>query len=163
MERLPLLREVSFGAQVAEEETNELAEYFVETDQWLRIFGGEVDIIRGHKGAGKSAIYLLLSTKADELFDKSILLVTAEKPRGTPVFKDLVTDPPASEAEFTCLWKLYIIVLIAQRMKEFDLKGPAAEQLYTSLQEQGLLEPDADLFRLFRIWPAPGLDDTRLS
>jgi len=33
MDQLRLLRELSFGAQVAEEETNELADYFVETDQ----------------------------------------------------------------------------------------------------------------------------------
>jgi len=39
LDRLRLLREVSFGAQVAEEETSELTDYFVETDQWLRIAG----------------------------------------------------------------------------------------------------------------------------
>jgi hypothetical protein len=151
VDRLRLLREVSFGAQVAEEETGELAEYFVETDQWLRIFGGEVDVIRGHKGAGKSAIYLLLSTRTDELFDKGILLISAEKPRGTPVFKDLVIEPPASEAEFIGLWKLYIVVLIAQRMKEFEIKGTSADQLYMSLGDQGLLDSKADLTRIFRI------------
>jgi hypothetical protein len=151
MDRLRLLRELSFGAQVAEEETTELADYFVETDQWLRIFGGEVDVIRGHKGAGKSAIYLLLSTRTDELFDKNILLINAEKPRGTPVFKDLVTEPPASEAEFIGLWKLYIVALIAQRMKEFDVKGTAAERLYKSLEDQGLLDARADLSRMFRM------------
>ena len=114
-------------------------------------FGGEVDVIRGHKGSGKSAIYLLLSTRTDELFDKGILLVSAEKPRGAPVFKDLVTEPPASEAEFVNLWKLYIAALIAQRMKEFDLKGAPAERLYKSLAEQNLLEADADLSRIFRV------------
>ena len=150
MDRLEVLRSLSFGAQVAEEETNELAEYFVETDQWLRIFGGEVDVIRGHKGAGKSAIYLLLAARDNQLFDKNILLVNAEKPRGTPVFKDLVTEPPASEAEFVGLWKLYIGVLIAQRIKTFDVKGAAAERLYNSLQEQGLLE-ETELSRIFRL------------
>ena len=38
MERSELLRNLSFGARVAEEETAELAKYFVETDQWDRIF-----------------------------------------------------------------------------------------------------------------------------
>jgi hypothetical protein len=150
-ERLELLRGVSFGAQVAEEETNDLADYFVETDQWLRIFGGEVDVIRGPKGAGKSAIYLLLSTRADALFHKGIVLISAEKPRGTPVFKDLVTEPPASEAEFVGLWKLYIAALIAQKMKEFDVKGGAAARLYESLTDQGLLEAGADLSHIFRV------------
>ena len=53
MDRLRLLRDLSFGAQVAEEETSELADYFVETDQWLRIVGGEVDVIRGPEGRGE--------------------------------------------------------------------------------------------------------------
>jgi hypothetical protein len=60
MPKLELLRNLSFGARVAEEETAELAKYFVETDQWNRIFRGEIDIIQGDKGAGKSAIYSLL-------------------------------------------------------------------------------------------------------
>jgi predicted ATP-dependent serine protease len=94
VDRMQLLKQISFGARVAEDETNELESYFVETDQWDRIFGGEIDVVKGEKGAGKSAIYSLLSTKSDALFDKRILLITAEEPRGAPVFKELVTDPP---------------------------------------------------------------------
>jgi hypothetical protein len=75
MQRLELLKNLTFGARVAEEETAELANYFVETDQWNRIFRGEIDIIRGDKGAGKSAIYSLLAAKSNELFDKKILLI----------------------------------------------------------------------------------------
>ncbi|WP_210419202.1 hypothetical protein [Bradyrhizobium sp. NAS80.1] len=92
MDRMQLLKKISFGARVAEEETNELGNYFVETDQWERIYNGEIDVVKGDKGAGKSAIYSLLSAKSDDLFDKRILLITAEEPRGTPVFKELVTD-----------------------------------------------------------------------
>ena len=112
MDRLDVLKQVSFGARVAEDEINELATYFVETDEWHRLFQGEVDIIKGDKGAGKSAIYSLLMAKANELFDKRILTVSAEHPRGAPVFKELITDPPASEPEFVGLWKLYILTLL---------------------------------------------------
>ena len=58
---MQLLKKISFGARVAEEETNELGNYFVETDQWERIYNGEIDVVKGDKGAGKSAIYSLLS------------------------------------------------------------------------------------------------------
>ena len=34
MKRLDLLKQMSFGVQVAEEEVNELASYFVGTNQW---------------------------------------------------------------------------------------------------------------------------------
>jgi hypothetical protein len=123
MDTLHLLKEASFGARVAEDETSELASYFVETDQWTRIVRGEIDVIRGEKGAGKSAIYSLLMNKTDEFFDRNILLVPAEKPRGTPAFKDLVADPPATELEFVGMWKLYILALIAQRMRDFGIRG----------------------------------------
>ena len=88
MERLQLLKELSFGSQVAENEVTSLQEYFVQTDQWNRIFKGEIDIIRGEKGAGKSAIYLLLDKNRERLFDSGVLIVSAENPRGTTVFKD---------------------------------------------------------------------------
>jgi hypothetical protein len=58
MKRLDLLKQMSFGSQVAEDEVNALASYFVETNQWARIANGEIDIIRGEKGAGKEASHL---------------------------------------------------------------------------------------------------------
>ena len=67
MDRLDALKKISFDARVAEDETNELASYFVETDEWHRLFKGDVDIIKGDKGAGKSAIYALPMAKANEL------------------------------------------------------------------------------------------------
>jgi hypothetical protein len=152
MERIELLKNLTFGARVAEEETVELAKYFVETDQWNKIFRGEIDVVRGDKGAGKSAIYSLLATKANELFDKEILLVTAERPRGATVFKDLVAEPPTSENEFIALWKLYIATLIVQQIKELGIATdqPVTKKLIGLLEEQGLLEADFDLSRLFK-------------
>jgi hypothetical protein len=150
LEKIQLLKGISFGERVAEEETNELEGYFVETDQWNRIKGGEVDVIKGEKGTGKSAIYSLLARKENELFDKGVLLVAAEKPRGTPVFKELVTDPPAGEAEFVGLWKLYILTIIAQTMKEYGISGTEADEVRKYLVDQGLLEQQFDLSRLLK-------------
>jgi hypothetical protein len=53
-----------------------------------------------------------LTTRVDDFFDRGILLVAAENPRGATVFKDLVADPPTSEQEFIVLWKLYILGII---------------------------------------------------
>jgi hypothetical protein len=144
MERLSLLKRITFGERVAEDETAALGKYFVETDQWDRIFNGAIDIVRGDKGSGKSAIYSLLVVKSDDLFDKRILLTTAERPRGATVFSDLVADPPTSEHEFIGLWKLYIVTIIAQKLKEFDLGGAEYRKLIGILEDQKLLEPDSD-------------------
>ena len=150
MDKLQLLKSISFGERVAEEETNELATYFVETDQWNRIFRGEIDVVKGDKGAGKSAIYSLLTTKDTELFDKGILLIPAEKPRGTPVFKELVTHPPASEAEFVGLWKLYILTLVVETMRNFGIGGTQANEVERCLEDQGFIEKEFDLARLLK-------------
>ena len=81
MDRLTLLKSTTFGSQVAEDEVQFLENYFVQTDLWSRIIGGSIDIVRrGKKGSGKSAIYLLLGTNRDALFDRKILQVSAEKP-----------------------------------------------------------------------------------
>lgn len=150
MDRLEFLKSLSFGSQIAEEEIQHLYRYFVQTDQWNRIVGGEIDIIRGEKGAGKSAIYLLLSRNSDVLFDRRVLLANAENPKGSTVFKDLMSDPPATEAEFILLWKLYILVLIASQIREYDLRGRHLHGVLVALEEAGLLEAELNLSGLLR-------------
>jgi hypothetical protein len=68
MDKLNLLKNISFGERVAEDEITELAKYFVETDQWSRMLKGEIDVVRGDKGAGKSAIYSLLNNARERPF-----------------------------------------------------------------------------------------------
>ena len=96
MERLRLLKGITFGERVAEDETNALGQYFVETDQWERIFDGKIDVVRGDKGSGKSAIYSLLDSKANQLFDRRVLLTTAENQGATRFFPtSCPSRPPA--------------------------------------------------------------------
>ncbi len=150
MDRLELLKALSFGSQVAEEEVNALADYFVETDLWSRIINGEVDIIRGEKGTGKSAIYLLLEANRDDLFDQNVLLASAENPRGATAFKDLIPDPPATEQEFIVLWKMYLVVLIAYELRSFGISGEKIDSVYAILEEANLLEKKLNLSRILR-------------
>jgi len=150
MKRIDLLKQISFGVQVAEDEVNEIASYFVETNQWAKVAKGDIDIIRGEKGAGKSAIYSLLMTKTDSFFDQGVLLVAAENPRGATVFKDLVSDPPTSEVEFVALWKLYALAIIAQQLREYDVRGAKAEKLFAALEGAKLLDREFSLRGLLR-------------
>jgi hypothetical protein len=150
MQRLELIRQLSFGSQVAEEEVQELANYFVQTHQWDQIASGRLDIIRGEKGAGKSAIYSLLLTREPEFFQRGILLTAAENPQGTTVFKDLTLDRPTTEREFIWLWKLYIVTLVAKALREYDVGGSAAHKLYGALEAAKLLERTFDRAGLLR-------------
>lgn len=145
MGKLELLTRISFGKRIAEEETKELASYFVKTDQWRKLRSGEVDIVYGPKGAGKSALYALLLNESGALFDESVLAVPAENVRGAPAFKDITADPPLSQNEFVALWKLYLLSLVGREIKEFGLSSESARQVTNTLQEAGLLEKELTL------------------
>jgi len=140
MNKHEILRSVSFGERVAEEETDVLSTYFVETDQWLRLFRGELDVIYGPKGSGKSALYSLLLAKSGELFDRNIVLVAGENPRGATAFRNLATDPPVSEREFVGLWKLYIASLLHDALAEFGIRNEPSGQLEEALMREGLVK-----------------------
>jgi len=150
MNKHEILREVTFGKRVAEDEVGELTSYFVETDQWQRIYSGEVDIVYGTKGSGKSAIYTLLLSRTNALFDRSILITPAENPRGTPVFKDLAQDPPANEEEFRNLWKLYLLSLVAGTLRDYGMPMDLAGKVIGPLEDAGLLPHDWSLKGVLR-------------
>ena len=144
------LQSLSFGHRIAEEETGELASYFVETDQWRRILAGDIDVVYGSKGSGKSAIYAVLLQHRPRLFERNILIVGAENPRGTPAFKDLVVEPPASEAEFIGLWKLYLLTLIAGVFVENGIENDAAKDVVKTLRQANLVVETNDLRKILR-------------
>ena len=56
----------NFGSRIAEDDT-QLNTYFVETEQWRKILNGDIDIVFGAKGAGKSALYSLLVAQKEVL------------------------------------------------------------------------------------------------
>ena len=123
LDKRAVLLNMSFGQRIAEEETDVLETYFVETDQWTRLYRGDIDVIYGPKGAGKSALYSLLLAKSGELFDRGIILIPGENPRGATAFKDIGAAPPTSESEFVGLWKLYIVTLIQSSLDEYGVKN----------------------------------------
>ena len=146
-----ILAKTKFGEIIAEDERENLRAYFVETEFWRRVYGDAVDIIYGEKGAGKGAIYVLIDSLEDELFDKKVLLVSAESVRGSAVFRTLITDPPASEREFVYLWKLYIAALIGRTLREYDLSNSSSIPAIEALEEAGLLpKKDSTLASILR-------------
>lgn len=150
MNRKELLGRIDFGQRIAEEEGAALAAYFVETDNWRRLIGGEIDVVYGPKGSGKSALYSLLVARTNGLFDQGILLAPAENPRGTPAFSDLVADPPASEREFVSLWKIYFLALISAVFEEYGFGGRGAAEIKEFLEREGLLKGKSELKSLVR-------------
>lgn len=148
--RTTALTEAEFGSRIAEDEVDELHSYFVETDQWRKILTGEVDIVFGAKGSGKSALYSLLVAKRDELrLGRRTIFLAAENPRGTPAFRDLTTAPPLSEEHFRALWKLYFLSIAANYMRlhieSSRIVNTEASAVIDVLTANGLLVPNITL------------------
>lgn len=129
------------GSRVAEDEAKDLAAYFVETENWRKVYEGEADVIFAPKGGGKSAIYSMLMSRENELFDRGILVATAENPKGDTAFAEVDKEPPTSESEFIGLWKIYFLSIIAQTLTEYDIRNQATKALLAKLEEAGLVLP----------------------
>lgn len=168
-----ILAASSFGSRIAEEEIDRLQLYFVETEQWRKVLSGDVDIIFGAKGSGKSALYSLLVSRKEELrLGRRTLFLAAENPRGTPAFRDLTTVPPLSEEQFRGLWKLYFLSILANYIRHHldtsRTQSPAAREVIDFLTENGLLAQNVTLLsrlkaalEYVRKWlPAPEISVT---
>jgi hypothetical protein len=147
--KLDVLRAITFGSRIAEDEPD-LNEYFVETELWRRIYAGEIDVVMGAKGSGKSAIYSLLQKRKDEFARRKIVVLAAENPRGTPAFRGLVVDPPASEREFMGLWKLYFLVLVTDVLGQLAGTHPKAKAVLAQVEDAGLKRRDRTLQAVIR-------------
>lgn len=148
--RKDLLTDAKFGSRIAEDEVDELHSYFVETEQWRKVLAGEVDIIFGAKGAGKSALYSLLVAQKEQLrLGRRTMFLAAENPRGTPAFRDLTTEPVLSEESFRGLWKLYFLSIAANYLRHHqsmtNTTNEAASEVIDVLSANGLLAPNVSL------------------
>lgn len=148
-EKAKALRAADFGRRVAEEEGDLLQTYFVETDDWQKLYRGQVDVVYGPKGAGKSALYHLLSRREDELRGRGILIQTAENPRGATAFNNIISEPPVSEREFVGMWKLYFACLVQGVLAENEISNAPANELTKALADARLIKGSASLSALF--------------
>lgn len=150
MDKKAALQNSTFGSRVAEDEADDLKSYFVETEQWRKVLAGDVDVIYGAKGAGKSALYSLLVGQKETLrLGRRIVFLAAENPRGTPAFRDLAEDPPATEEQFRNLWKLYFLTLLANYLRHHHESTRSSnihsQKVIKVLVENELLTPNISL------------------
>lgn len=142
MTKKNLLGSLEIGTGVAEQERDELQKYFIETDFWTRFQAGSVDIVFGQKGAGKSAIYVLIQQTVNELSENKIDCIFAENPQGDPAFNQLEADPPTPEENLRDLWKLYFAALVGNSLAvEENKKSEDERELLIHLRELKLIAP----------------------
>ncbi len=134
------LERISFGERVAEQESERLSNYFVKTQQWESLYRGEIDIIFGAKGSGKSALYTLLLKRIDDFKKKNVILLSAEKPTGQTVFSDVSDEPPTAEKEFVTLWKVYFLQITCDWLLNNGHYKDGAKIVIDKLIASGLIE-----------------------
>jgi hypothetical protein len=142
MNKRDILAVTTFGQRIAEDEADALIGYFVETHQWRKVLSGEVDVIYGPKGSGKSALYSLLRARRKELYERNIIPAAGESVRGTPIFADLIADPPASEEQFRGLWKLYFLSLMGTALRIAKIDNENSRRLLSALEEADLVSSE---------------------
>jgi len=78
------LQSLSFGDPTAENEMTTLGSYYMQTDQFNRALRGEVNLVVGRKGSGKTALFLQLRDRIRS--DKRNVMVDL-KPEGYQLIK----------------------------------------------------------------------------
>ena len=85
------LTQLTLGASSAENEFQELGKYYLETDEFRQAFRGEIQIVLGRKGSGKTALFFQLR---DRIRPNKNNVVLDLKPEGFQLikFKEQVLD-----------------------------------------------------------------------
>ncbi|MBI1683625.1 P-loop ATPase, Sll1717 family [Caulobacter hibisci] len=117
-----LLAELSIGDPTAENELQTLAAYYVRTDQYGRASRGEVNMVVGRKGAGKTALFWQLTNQKRSNVQN---IVVDLKPQGYQLIrlKEDVLDFLAEGARnhlITAFFEYVLFLEIAYKLLEKD-------------------------------------------
>jgi hypothetical protein len=116
------LTRLTLGASSAENEFQELGKYYLETDEYRRALRGEVQIVLGRKGSGKTALFFQVR---DRLRSDTKAVVLDLKPEGFQLikFKDQVLDyleEGTREHTITAFWEYLLLLEICHKLIQTD-------------------------------------------
>ena len=118
------LQSMTLGAPAAEDEFLKLGGYFLQTDAFHNALSGDVGLILGRKGSGKTALFGQIRDHLRE--DKSRIIIDL-KPEGYQLlkFKEDVLgllQEGALEHTITALWEYILLLEITYKLLEKDKK-----------------------------------------
>jgi hypothetical protein len=117
-----LLETITFGASAAENELRELSDYYLDTEQFHRAMRGEVRIVIGRKGAGKTAIFVQVRDRTRQNSRKVVLDLL---PDGYQLikFKEMVLKflgAGSLEHTITAFWEYLLLLEICHKLLQKD-------------------------------------------
>jgi len=137
-----LLESITFGKVAAERETN-LVDWFVSTLAFRRVIGGDLSLVLGTKGTGKTAIYRVLVEKQGfiEGLEEDIIVPTTDI-QGISDFHQLLSVAQGASENYRQLWKLYFAILLGGALiKVSEVSDINVSKLRELLRDSGLLPP----------------------
>ena len=117
-----LLQSISIGDPRAENEMTTLGRYYLKTDQFERAIRGEVNLVVGRKGSGKTALFVRARDKTRT--DKRNIMVDL-MPEGYQLIKlkedilEYLTEG-ARQHLITAFWEYLILLEVAYKLLEKD-------------------------------------------
>lgn len=133
-----ILSEIDLGSPAAENETQQLNYYFVETAEFARALRAEGAVVIGRKGSGKSAVFLQVAqTKAK---DRRVCVVDLR-----PASHNLsemreallgVTNVGLFQHTVAAFWQYIISIEILLKIREMVLPRSATTRGYSSVSEK---------------------------
>jgi hypothetical protein len=117
-----LLETLNLGASAAENELQDLGHYYLQTDEFRRAQRGELRIVTGRKGAGKTALF---SQLRDKIRGDRSRLVLDLKPEGFQLLKlrERVLDyleEGSKEHTITAFWEYLLLLEMCHKLLEKD-------------------------------------------
>lgn len=117
-----LLQRISLGDPMAENEFQSLAAYYVQTDEYNRALRGEVNLVVGRKGTGKTALFFQVRDRIRR--DKRNVVIDL-KPEGYQLLKlketvlDLLSEGAKAHL-ITAFWEYLLLLEICRKVLEKD-------------------------------------------
>lgn len=117
-----LLQRASLGDPIAENEFQTLASYYVQTDEFERALRGEVNLVVGRKGTGKTALFFQVRDRIRS--DKQNVVVDL-KPEGYQLLKlreqilDLLSEGAKAHL-ITAFWEYLLLLEVCRKVLEKD-------------------------------------------
>ncbi|MCZ7556004.1 MAG: hypothetical protein M5R41_06335 [Bacteroidia bacterium] len=138
-----LLKRLDLGASSAENEFRDLGEYYLVTSEYQSVERGEVQVVAGRKGSGKSALFFQLR---DKIRRNKRNVVIDLKPEGFELlkFKEQVLDylEEGTRAHtITAFWEYLLLLEICHKILDKDR--------ITHVRNHNLYEPYQRLSELY--------------
>lgn len=117
-----LLARISVGDPTAENEMTTLENYYLQTDEYLRASRGEVNLVVGRKGSGKTALFIRLrdTTRTDK---RNIVVDLKPESYQLLKLKDEILEHLAEGSKqhlITAFWEYLILLEVTYKLLEKD-------------------------------------------